>query len=61
MKRGPTSTGASLLQDTLAAGHSTGTAWVDLCGHAQRPGKGLETGLNDVVGVGALDLTNVEG
>ena len=51
----------SLLQDTFATGNRTGTAWVDLCGHAQRPGKGLETGLNDVVGVGALELTNVEG
>ncbi len=55
------SVNARLFQHALAAGDAAGPARVNLGGHAQRPSKGLETGFHDVVGVGPVQLADVQG
>ena len=45
----------------LTAGDGTGPAWIHPRGHAQGSGKGLEACLNNVVGIGTIQLTNVQG
>lgn len=38
-----------------------GAAGIDFGGHAHRAGKGFKGGFDDVVGVDAVELTDVEG
>ena len=49
------------LQHPLAAGHRAGAAWIDFHRQPQGAGKGLEAGLDDVVGIDTIELADVQG
>ena len=53
--------GPGPLQHPLAAGHRAGAARIDLHRQPQGAGKGLEAGLDDVVGIDAIELADVQG